>query len=185
VHVNRQKQDDEKQYARPRRARQEYLVTRHGKARYWYRGGNASALLWTMLRRGHTLIELAMVLALLGILLGLAAPRLLGALDGVHAGQAAARIALAHGRARAAALNEQRRRGERCAALVGDSLRWQLPGPAMDGAGLLSEPEETSYAPNGLAMGAANARYIVTRGMARVEIFVSRLGRVRIVRSGV
>jgi hypothetical protein len=32
-------------------------------------------------------------------------------------------------------------------------------------------------------MGAANARYVVTRGLARVEIFVSRLGRVRIVRS--
>ena len=141
-----------------------------------------------MQRRGHTLIELAIVLALLGILLGLAVPHLAASLDGIHAGQAAARIALAHGRARATALREQRvarvrLTGDSLVVLVGDSVRWRVPGPAMDGAGLSSEPEETSYAPNGLAMGAANARYVVTRGLARVEIFVSRLGRVRIVRS--
>jgi prepilin-type N-terminal cleavage/methylation domain-containing protein len=141
-----------------------------------------------MRRTGHTLIELAIVLALLGILLGLALPRMTGALDGIHAGQAAARIALAHGRARAAALNEQRvarvlLTADSLVVLVGDSLRWRAPGPAMDGATLLSAPSETSYAPNGLAMGAANARYVVTLGAARVEVFVSRLGRVRIVRS--
>ena len=50
-----------------------------------------------MQRRGHTLIELVIVLALLGILLGLAMPRFAASLDGIHAGQAAARIALAHG----------------------------------------------------------------------------------------
>ena len=61
-----------------------------------------------MQRRGHTLIELALVLALLGILLGLAVPHLTASLDGIHAGQAASRIALAHGRARATALREQR-----------------------------------------------------------------------------
>jgi len=141
-----------------------------------------------MRRQGNTLIELAVVLALLGILLGLALPRLAGALDGIHAGQAAARIALAHGRARAAALNEQRvarviLTADSLVVLVGDSLRWRLPGPAMDGTAIMTEPEETSYAPNGLAMGAANARYVLTCGAARVEIFVSRLGRVRIVRS--
>jgi len=141
-----------------------------------------------MRRHGSTLLELIVVLALVGILLGLAVPRLAGALDGIHAGQAAARIALAHGRARATALNEQRvarviLTTDSLVVLVGDSLRWRVPGPAMDGASLTSEPEETSYAPNGLAMGAANARYIVTRGLARVEVFVSRLGRVRIVRS--
>jgi len=141
-----------------------------------------------MQRRGHTLLELAVVLGLLGILLGLAVPRLSAALDGIHAGQAATRIALAHGRARATALTEQRvarvlLTGDSLVVLVGDSVRWRVPGPAMDGAGLSTEPEETSYAPNGLAMGAANARYVVTRGLARVEIFVSRLGRVRIVRS--
>ncbi len=141
-----------------------------------------------MRRQGHTLIELAIVLALLGILLGLALPRMSGALDGIHAGQAASRIALAHGRARAVALNEQRvarvvLTTDSLVVLVGDSVRWSAPGPAMDGAALMSEPSETSYAPNGLAMGAANARYVVTLGAARVEIFVSRLGRVRVVRS--
>ena len=139
-------------------------------------------------RQGHTLVEVAIALALLGILLGIALPRLGSSLDGIHAGQAAARIALAHGRARATALAEQRvarvlLTGDSVVVLVGDTVRWRTPGPAMDGAALSSEPDETSYAPNGLAMGAANARYIVTRGLARVEIFVSRLGRVRIVRS--
>lgn len=141
-----------------------------------------------MRRQGHTLVELALVLALLGILLGLAVPHMAASLDGIHAAQAASRIALAHGRARATALGEQRvarvrLTGDSLVVLVGDSVRWRVPGPAMDGASLSTEPEETSYAPNGLAMGAANARYVVTRGLARVEIFVSRLGRVRIVRS--
>ncbi len=140
-----------------------------------------------MRRHGYSLIELIVVLVLLGILFGLALPRISGTLDGIHAGQAAGRIALAHSRARAVALNEQRiarvvLTTDSLVVLVGDSLRWRVPGPALDDAALATEPEETAYAPNGLAMGAANARYIVTRGMARVEIFVSRLGRVRIVR---
>ena len=142
-----------------------------------------------MRRHGFTLLELMVVLALLSILLGLALPRMARALDGIHAGQAAARVGLAHGRARATALNEQRvarvtLTTDSLLVLVGDSLRWRIPGPAMDGAALASGPEETSYAPNGLAMGAANTHYIVTRGLAQVEIFVSRLGRVRMVRSG-
>jgi prepilin-type N-terminal cleavage/methylation domain-containing protein len=141
-----------------------------------------------MRRQGYTLIELAIVLALLGILLGLALPRMSGALDGIHAGQAATRIALAHGRARATALAEQRiarviLTADSLVVVSGDSVRWRAPGPAMDGTAMMTEPEETSYAPNGLAMGAANARYVLTRGSARVEVFVSRLGRVRIVRS--
>ena len=92
-----------------------------------------------MQRRGHTLIELVIVLALLGILLGLAVPHLTASLDGIHAGQAATRIALAHGRARAMALGEQRvarvrLTGDSLVVLVGDSVRWRVPGPAMDGA---------------------------------------------------
>ena len=154
-----------------------------------YGGAIASAIVWAMpCRKGFTLIEVAFVLTLLGILLGLAVPRMASSLDGIHAAQAAARIALAHGRARATALGEQQvarvlLTGDSLLVLVGDSVRWRVPGPSMDGATLDTEPDETSYAPNGLAMGAANARYVVTRGGARVEIFVSRLGRVRIVRS--
>jgi prepilin-type N-terminal cleavage/methylation domain-containing protein len=140
------------------------------------------------MRRGFTLLELLIVIALTGVLSGLAFPRLAGALDGIHAGQAASRIALAHERARALALGEQRTALLRVTAdsltvLVNDSVRWGLAGPASDGATLSLGAAQTPYAPNGLALGAANTTFVVQRGLARVEVLVSRLGRVRIVRS--
>jgi hypothetical protein len=49
-----------------------------------------------MQRRGHTHRARHRAGAL-GILLGLSVPHLTASLDGIHAGQAAARIALAHG----------------------------------------------------------------------------------------
>ena len=140
-----------------------------------------------MQRRGSTLLELLVVLALLGMLISLTVPRLTGSLDGIHAGQAARRIALAHARARAIALTEQRiarvvLTADSVLVLVGDTLRWQAPGPSMDQAMLSGDGEETRYAPNGMAMGAANARHLLTRGAAQAQVLVSRLGRVRIVR---
>ncbi len=140
------------------------------------------------MRRGFTLLELLLVITLIGLLSGLAFPRLAGALDGIRAGQAASRIALAHERARALALGEQhtavlRVTPDSLTVLVNDSVRWGLPGPASDGATLSLGAAQTPYAPNGFALGAANTTYVVQRGVARIEVLVSRLGRVRIVRS--
>jgi Tfp pilus assembly protein FimT len=141
------------------------------------------------MRRGSTFLEILLVLTLVALLAGLALPRFGRSLDGILARQAAERVSLAHGRARAVALAEQRIArvivtADSLVVLSGDSLRWRLPGPAVSGASLEGGAAETAYAPNGLAMGAANTRYVVRRGAAIVEILISRLGRVRLVRIG-
>jgi prepilin-type N-terminal cleavage/methylation domain-containing protein len=139
------------------------------------------------MQRGASLLELLLVLALAGLLSALALPRCITALDGILTRQAADRTALAHAQGRRAALAGQRVArvtisADSLVVSVGDSLAWQLPGPARQGV-QLTGGGTTDYAPNGLAMGAGNARYEVARGRARLAVLVSRLGRVRIVRS--
>lgn len=139
--------------------------------------------------RGVTLLELLLVLALAMALTAMAIPRALTTLDGVLARQAAERVALGHQRARQVAIAMQQVAQliitrDSLTVRVQDTLRWALPGPAALGATLTGGDAVTQYAPNGLAMGAANARYDIARGRARLAVMVSRLGRVRIVRSG-
>lgn len=139
------------------------------------------------MRRGHSLPELLLLLAIISLLLLLALPQARHTLDGLLARQAADRIAAGHARARSVALARQR-----VAKLIvtadslqvesADSVVWRLAGPSVTGAALAEGPGETSYAPNGHAIGAANARYLLRRGSASVEVLVSRLGRVRTVR---
>jgi prepilin-type N-terminal cleavage/methylation domain-containing protein len=139
------------------------------------------------MRRGHTLPELLLVLAVVTLLFLLALPRGGRTLDGLLARQAADRIVAAHGRARSIALARQRVArllvsADSLQVVSADSVIWRLAGPSVAGAALEEGSGETSYAPNGQAMGAANARYLLRRGTAAVEVLVSRLGRVRAVR---
>lgn len=141
------------------------------------------------MQRGTSLLELLLVLALAGALAAVALPHGVGALDGVLTRQAADRVALAHARARQAALALQRVvrlsvSPDSLTVSVGDSVHWRLPGPASGGVALTGGHQLTEYAPNGLAMGAANTSYTLSRGRARLGVLVSRLGRVRIVRTG-
>ena len=141
------------------------------------------------MQRGASLLELLLVLALASALTAMAIPHGVGALDGVLARQAADRLALAHGRARQLALALQQVArltitADSLTVSVGDTIRWSLPGPASGGVALAGGDAFTEYAPNGLAMGAANTGYSLSRGRARLSVMISRLGRVRIVRSG-
>ncbi len=139
------------------------------------------------MRRGHTLPELLLLLALVALLVLLALPRAGHTVDALLVRQAADRIAAAHARARSLALARQRVArltitSDSLQVWSSDSLAWTLAGPSVTGAVLTDGPAETSYAPNGHAIGAANTRYLLRRGAAAVEVLVSRLGRVRTVR---
>ena len=140
--------------------------------------------------RGYALVELLLVLVLLAMLTAFGWPRLASIADAQAAARAADRVALAHRRARMLALAHGR---PMLLVLRDDSLvvrwrdstgtAWQAAGPGADGAALEPAADSLAYAPNGFAIGVANGSYRVRRGRAAAEVLVSRLGRVRVVRS--
>jgi Tfp pilus assembly protein FimT len=57
---------------------------------------------------------------------------------------------------------------------------WRETGPAALGVAVAPALHVLAFAPSGLAMGAANVSHVLTRGGARRQVIVSRLGRVRV-----
>lgn len=145
-------------------------------------------LFWGM-RRAFTLPELMLVLAVAGVLLGFAIPRLSSALDRVEVQAAASHIAAAHQRARLMALTRAqvlvlsvapaeltiRRRGETVPL-------WSFPGPETSRVALAGPSRQFVFSPEGLTQGLSNATLRLTRGAATRTVVVSRLGRIRITR---
>jgi prepilin-type N-terminal cleavage/methylation domain-containing protein len=141
------------------------------------------------MNRGVTLIELALVLLIAGLVAIFAAAPLLGLRDRMAVDQAARDIAALHARARLLAMVESRPirldigvdSSLMCAVADGDTItRWR-------GAGLAAEPATVSgptrplwFSPAGVTYGVSNATWIVTRGSAQRRVIVSRWGRVRI-----
>jgi prepilin-type N-terminal cleavage/methylation domain-containing protein len=140
------------------------------------------------MRRGITLVELLLALAILGIVLAFAAPRAIALADRQRVARAADRVAFAQRRARHLALVQSAavelvlRDDSVLARWDAGARAWSAPGPAVEGVTLASGPDSLLYAPNGMATGAANARHLLRRGAAEAEVVVSRLGRVRVVR---
>jgi type IV fimbrial biogenesis protein FimT len=142
--------------------------------------------LWCM-RGGFSLIELVLVLALLGLLLGVGIPPLAGALDRIEVAAAASQIAAAHTRARMMAIS-----GSRVVVLTIDSaslsihLRgstshlWSDRGPALSRVSLSGPARSFTFSPEGFSLGLSNASLHLSRGSATRTVIVSRLGRVRI-----
>jgi prepilin-type N-terminal cleavage/methylation domain-containing protein len=140
---------------------------------------------------GYTLIEAMLVVAVLGILLSLAAPQLAAPLDVLAVEGVAQRIAGAHARARATALVSSR---VALLTIAADSLAlrttdgvdtaivWADSGPAADRVALAGPTRTVLFAPTGWTFGLANGAYHLSRGTARRDVIVSRMGRVRIVR---
>ena len=141
---------------------------------------------WSM-RRGFSLIELMLVLALLGLLLGIALPPLAGALDRIEVAAAASQIAAAHTRARMMAIS-----GGRVLILTVDSASlsirvrgsptnlWSDRGPALSRVSLIGPARSFTFSPEGFSLGLSNASLRLSRGSATRTVVVSRLGRVRI-----
>jgi prepilin-type N-terminal cleavage/methylation domain-containing protein len=140
------------------------------------------------MRHGFTLVELLLVLAVTGLLFGIALPRLSEALDHVEVGSAANHIVAAHQRARIMAVT----RGQvlvlsiQAADLIirprgQASPLWAEEGPAATRVALEGPARQFTFSPEGLTLGLSNATLRLTRGSASRTIVISRLGRVRIV----
>ena len=141
------------------------------------------------MRHGHTLLELTLALAVAGLALGIALPRLVAVQDGLEVDRAAREVVIAHRRARIAAILRSR---PIVLSISPDSLAyrelgaasrlWRAPGPARGGVVLASPARQITFSPVGITLGLANASYRVLRGSSSRTVIVSRLGRVRVTR---
>jgi prepilin-type N-terminal cleavage/methylation domain-containing protein len=137
------------------------------------------------MRRGYTLIETLLSLAVLGLLLGIALPRFATVKDQLAVNDEAGRIAAAHRRARTTAILMSR---PVVLTIAADSLvveadsvdRWSSPGPAAAGVALAGGARKITFSPIGISTGLSNATLLLTRGSATRTVIVSRLGRLRV-----
>jgi prepilin-type N-terminal cleavage/methylation domain-containing protein len=142
------------------------------------------------MRNGYTLVETALTLAVAGLLLGIALPRFSALKEGIIVERAAQNIAAAHRRARTTAIVHGR---PATLSVAAGSLRitfvgagqphWSTPGPSEDGVILGRPPRDLTFSPLGITTGLSNASFPLRLGSASRTVVVSRLGRLRILRS--
>jgi prepilin-type N-terminal cleavage/methylation domain-containing protein len=139
------------------------------------------------MRRGVTLLELVLVLAIMGLLTGIAIPRFQRVADGLAVHHAALEIVSAHRRARMSAILQSRlleltiRPDSLAIRLPGaqDDL-WHAAGPDAQGVNLTGPTHPLVFSPVGFTVGVSNGTYRLSRGAATRTIIVSRLGRLRV-----
>jgi prepilin-type N-terminal cleavage/methylation domain-containing protein len=141
------------------------------------------------MRRAFTLVELMLVLAVLGVLLGIAIPGLSLVLDRIEVEAAAAHIVAAHQRARFLAITRSQ-----VVRLSIDEARiviyprtglvplWSESGPSEARVTLAGPTRQFTFSPEGFTLGLSNASLQLVRGTSRRTVVISRLGRVRILR---
>jgi len=139
------------------------------------------------MRRGVTLVELMLVLAVAGILFGVAVPALSLLLDSLAVHAAISHIEAAHARARLLAIT----RGK-VITLAIDSARiaisprndtlalWSEEGPSAQRVHLEGAQRQFTFSPEGFTLGVSNASLQLSRGATRQTLVISRLGRVRV-----
>lgn len=139
-----------------------------------------------MSNRGLTLVELLLVCVLLGLLSGIATPRLVTLLDAsaLHAETATLVSALDAARGAAMRLGVVSRlsladSGYLVEAIIGSEpvVAWRDPGPARHGVQLANAGQPILFAPSGIAMGVANRTIVLSKGSATRQLVISRLGR--------
>ncbi len=137
------------------------------------------------MRRGITLLETTIVLALIGIVTTIAATRAARVLDSLRVNSAVTDIVTALSVARNAAIARAAyarvvidTAGTVTVTSGADTLLHR-PVAALHEVRLEVTRAAVMYAPNGLGYGAANTRVIVRNSRAVDTIFTSRLGRVR------
>lgn len=141
------------------------------------------------MRRGVTLIELACIIVILGIMSAIMLPVAARPLNVIAVDNAAHQLVRAHTRARMAALRTSR------VALVqftADSLvvnlldgrdtvpEWKREGPAADGITLTGPTRLLRFTPYGISFGVSNGTWIVSKGGVTRSVVISRYGRVRV-----
>jgi prepilin-type N-terminal cleavage/methylation domain-containing protein len=141
------------------------------------------------MRQGFSLLETVLVLAVIGLLLGIALPQLSGTLDRIEVESAARQMAGAHQRARLLALARGTvvvlsvSTAELSIRLSGETAPvWFESGPAASSVGMIEPERQFTFSPIGLTLGLSNATIHLTRGSATRSVIVSRLGRIRIER---
>ncbi len=138
------------------------------------------------MRRGLTLAELILVCTFLGLVAGIALPRIGSALDAVRLEQAAHEVAGALTLARAAAI----RRAAFAEVVIDEaagSVRVESGGDTLLARAvrvhhrvtLRASRDTITYAPTGLGYGVANSTIVVGIGQRAETVTVSRLGRMR------
>jgi prepilin-type N-terminal cleavage/methylation domain-containing protein len=141
------------------------------------------------MRRAYTLPELMLVIAVIGIVVGIALPQLSRAVDRIEVDAAAGRVIAAHRRARIMAIT-------RSQVLVlsidssqlaisprgGDTILWSEVGPVASHVALVGPSRRFTFSPEGLTLGLSNATLQLVRGASTRTVVVSRLGRIRVTR---
>jgi type IV fimbrial biogenesis protein FimT len=138
------------------------------------------------MRRGLTLIEVTVVMAIVALLCGIGIPALLRRLDRGKVRHASTEIASALALARTTAVAREAHVSvtfdatrSAIAVVAGrDTLVARALGDIY-GIQLRSNRDSAVYGPTGLGYGAANQSVIIRRGSAVDTVVISRLGRVR------
>lgn len=140
------------------------------------------------MRRGFTLLELAIVLSLAGFVLALSLRPVKRALDHFAADGAARDVTTLLATARHTAVAQGRRArlrvtGESLAIDTLGPVGWgrhrAWPGPAERGVTVTTSNPIVVFAPTGLAWGVSNTSITLSRGSHVETVVVSRAGRVR------
>ena len=140
------------------------------------------------MQRGYSLVELAIVLTVVGLVTALALPRWTTLLDRIAVERAATEITTALAVARnTAVLRAARTR----LAVVADSLRldewgdrtwqpvWRWPGPASNAVSLEVSNGTIIFGAIGIGTGPSNTTVVLRRGTQAAKITMSRVGRVK------
>jgi prepilin-type N-terminal cleavage/methylation domain-containing protein len=138
------------------------------------------------MRKGYTLLEQLVVLAVMTILLTLVGPRTMSALDRSAVRNARRQLVSAFGAARGSAQS----RAERVAVsmdstagllrvLAGADTLLVRPLRAELGVALAASRDTVTYGASGRGYGAANSTIVLSRGVAAETVYVARLGRAR------
>ena len=137
-------------------------------------------------RWGHTLVELLLTLALVGVVTSVTVPRASSLVDRVSVKGATQDVVLALASARAAA-NQRGVNASFVADVASGTVRVVIGGETLferrlqqsRGVRLEASRESVTFSPSGLGWGAANTTLVVSRGARSDTIVMSRLGRIR------
>ena len=141
------------------------------------------------MKQAFSLPELVLVLAVAGILLGIAVTSLIRIMDSIEVDGAATHLVAAHQRARLMAVARGRvltlsvdPARLSIAPLDGSSALWSESGPGESRVSLTGAVRRFTFSPEGITLGLSNATLRLDRGASSRTIVISRLGRVRIAR---